>query len=88
MSAKRSIAWVGTCVNLKAEDLEAYDDSSRNITYRTFLRRVGGAIVREVNQQKGFPIGKDWHVTFSKGKWKGEPALCMMHSGIHHIWTV
>lgn len=79
--------FVGTCVGLKAEDLFDYDDSKRYITYRTFLKHVGKDIVKELNESFGVPLHKDWHVSFSKGKWKGKPAVCLHHSGIHHIWA-
>jgi len=82
--------WVGTCVHLLARDLETFDDSSREITYRTFLRHVGTGIVRELNEQFGFcpTVKNDYHVQFFKGKWRGQPAVCMMHSAIHHIWKI
>ncbi len=78
--------FIGTCVGLPAAELEAFDDSAKEITYRTFLRHVGGEIVRELDAAFGVPLRRDWHVSFERGKWQGKPAVCLHHSGIHHLW--
>lgn len=79
--------FVGTCVSLPKEKLEAFDDSSRPIEYGTFARRVGRTIIKELNStQTAVPLKKDWHVRYTSGKWEGRKAVCMFHSGIHHIW--
>jgi len=80
--------FVGTCVYLSANDLYEYDESSREITYKTFLRHVGKEWIREINESLTVPIHKDWHVSFSIGKWKGKKAICLFHSCIHHIWIL
>jgi len=81
--------FIGTCVELRAPDLHDYDDSSRAIQYATFRKHVGTEIVQEINEWAGWPgthFSRDWHILYSKGKWKGKPAVCMMHSSIHHLW--
>lgn len=83
-----SLHFVGTCVGLEAEDLHEFDDSSRYITYRTFVRHLGRVAVRDLDEQFGVPLRKDYHVSFVRGKWKGEPAVCLFHSGIHHLWLL
>ena len=80
--------FIGTCVDLECADLEAFDDSARSIQYRTFARHLGRNDIREINTRTGVPIHKDWHVSFERGKWKGETAVCLHHSGIHHIWKL
>jgi hypothetical protein len=82
------VEFVGTCVNLQAEDLDAYDESAHDISYKTFLEYVGKDVVREQDEKFGVPLGKDWHVSFSRGEWKGEAAVCLFHSRIHHIWKL
>lgn len=82
------MTWIGTCVELPAEDLHDFDESSRPITYRTFLRHVGRKVMRELDEQFAMPIRKDWHVDFAVGKWRGQRAVCLFHSRIHHIWTL
>lgn len=78
--------FVGTCVSLKAEDLEAYDETEREITYRTFIRRVGTEVVASFGSHP--PLKRDWHVHYGKGKWRGRPAVCLHHSRIHYIWII
>lgn len=88
------LEWVGTCVGLREQDLNDYDDTEREIGYATFLKHLGRERMRELNEQLGYrrgeklQIGTDWHITFSRGKWKGKPAICMMWSSIHHLWKI
>lgn len=79
--------FIGTCVSLPVRELDSYDDSEREISYSTFLKHVGKETVKELNDCFGVPIGKDWSVSFGKGKWENKVAYCMHHSGIHHIWV-
>lgn len=80
--------FVGTCVGLPAEELDAYDDSAQTIEFDEFARLVGDEVIDELNTNASPPIQDDWAVSFSKGRWCGEDAVCMMHSGIHHIWLI
>jgi len=85
------VHFVGTCVGLRAKDLHDFDDSSRQVTYRTFREKVGTAITDEINTWAN--IGRkhflnDWHIRYYTGKWRGRKAVCFMHSSIHHIWTL
>jgi len=82
------ITFIGTCVGLPAPKLEAFDDSAREITYRTFLRHLGKDLVDDLDRSFGVPLRKDWHISFERGKWEGRPAICLHHSGIHHIWSL
>lgn len=85
---KRAPQWVGTCVGLREQDLNDFDDSSREIKYRTFLKHLGREIVRELDLSFGVPLRRDWGVSFEKGKWRGRPAVCLFQSSIHHIWLI
>jgi hypothetical protein len=80
--------FIGTCVELQANDLDDFDSSAREISYKTFRKHVGPEIIRELNEAFSVPVGKDWAVSFEKGKWKGKPAVCMHHSCIHHLWEL
>ena len=68
------------------DDLNAFDESCREVTYKTFLRKVGAEVVARF----GFhpPLRSDWHVRYFTGRWRGCSAVCLMHSAIHHIWTI
>ena len=89
--------FVGTCVELRAGNLHAYDDSSRKITWRTFLKKVGGRRASAILSRRVFPVyndcpglslASDYAVQFSKGLWRGKPAVCIHHSAIHYIWKL
>lgn len=92
MIKEKQTSFIGTCVGLRCVDLNAYDDSSRDIGYATFLKHVGREIVRELEEGFGYvrplTLKSDWCIRYSRGKWKGKPAVCMMHSAIHHIWLI
>lgn len=38
---QRRLEFIGTCVVLQRADLLAYDESARDINYRTFSRHLG-----------------------------------------------
>ncbi len=79
--------FVGTCVQLEAEDLWDYDSTAQKISYRTFRRYVPNYVMN-CDVKFGLPLSRDRHISCSRGLWKGEPAVCLMHSAIHHIWRV
>lgn len=87
---QRRIEFIGTCVELKEVDLLAYDESARDINYRTFSRHLGAEGIQEIERAHGYGqalrLRQDYHVRYSRGKWQGKPAICMMHSAIHHLW--
>jgi len=84
--------FIGTCVGLQEEDLHDYDESTREITYATFARHMGADAMRHLEREMGYNkhlrLRKDWSVRFSRGKWRGKPAICMMHSATHHLWAL
>ena len=85
--------FVGTCVHLEAEDLYAYDDTEREIGYNRFRYYVGGEVIKELEDSLGYTgsgltLKKDFHIRYGTGKWKGERAVCMRWSSIHHIWLI
>ncbi len=82
------VAFIGRCDHLEADDLHAFDDSSRTVGYPTFSRKVGASVLRAINACYGVPIKKDYQVSYATGRWKGKPAVCMFHSAWHHIWTL
>ena len=86
------IEFVGTCVSLRAVDLDAFDDSSRQITNRTFRKHLGSENYLNFEELLGYDrhlrLANDYHVSYFKGSWRGRPAICCMRSSIHHIWLV
>lgn len=86
--AGENVTFIGRCDSLSARDLGAYDDSAKSISYRTFCRIVGCGLIPQLTRDFGVPLYRDWHVSFSRGCWRGKPAVCLMHSAYHHIWVI
>lgn len=82
------LQFIGTCVNLPAEKLDQFDESSRQITYSTFRRHLGMYQIKELNDSFGVALHKDYHVRFARGKYNGEKAICLFHSSIHYLWLL
>ncbi len=80
------------CRNVRA--LEDMEERAREITYRTFIRRVGTEELRErfpdYNWRKGKSPGlrlkDDYAVRFYKSRFMGKPCYCVDWSSIDHIW--
>ena len=79
---------LATCISATAEEVDAYDATEREIKYATFARLVGRETVKEINAATGFPIRKDWHVSFGRGVFRGQPVAVMHHSAIHHFYSL
>jgi hypothetical protein len=94
-----SCQFIGRCTDLNAVDLGSYDDSSRSITVQTFRRHFGvkfRLLERDLGYRdwnlslykSGLSLRTDQAVRFTKGMWKGRPAICCHLSGIHHLWSL
>jgi hypothetical protein len=68
--------------------LEAFDDSRRDVNYKTFARHLGREEIRALDQFFSVPLRRDYHVSFAVGKWKGKRAVCLFHSAYHHLWEL
>lgn len=82
------VSFIGTCIGLPAAKLEEFDDNCREIKYTTFKRWLGTEEINELNSHVSVPLSKDWSVRFYRGKYDGKNAICLMHSGIHHLWEI
>jgi len=90
--------FIGRCDALEAEDLHAYDDSSRDIQAATFRRIVGPSLYRQLESNlgytdedgrpynRGLSLATDWSVRFTAGKWRGKPAAVCHWSAYHHVY--
>lgn len=84
--------WVGRCDGLGEEDLYDFDESSEEIDYYQFESCVGKEEIQALediygySECPGLTLRSDPTVTFAKGEWRGEPAVCMFWSAYHHIW--
>lgn len=91
---QKATEFIGTCVGLPAHLLDAFDEISSSITNRTFRKHLGHELYSDLEKglgygrNKGLYLSKDWHVSYTKGKWQGKTAICLFWSGIHHIWII
>lgn len=86
-----SATWLGRCDDWDVEDAHLFhdfDETRREITYRTFLKHLGGEEVRRLDYQFGVPLSQDYHVRFYKGVFDGKPVVCLMHSAYHYLWKI
>ena len=70
-------------------------DTCTDITRGTFLRHVEKGEIKRVEENLGYfghpsqglTMAGDWHVSYHKGKYDGEPCVFFRHSAIEYIFT-
>lgn len=75
------------CVSASARDIDAMRNASREVSYRTFIKHCPDA--REVlgyTRGSGLTLAGDWHVSFYRSTFRGEPCFYARHSAIEYIW--
>lgn len=87
------VTYIGRCDHLRAEDLDEFDETSADITNRTFRKHLGKEVYLEFERGLGYvdrwlKLSMDYHVSYAKGLWKGKPAVCCFWSAFHHIWQL
>jgi len=68
--------------------------ASKSITLKTMrkhcdmegLEQELGYCTRTKYDDSGLWLGRDWHVSFDKSRYKGEPCYYLTHSGIEYIF--
>lgn len=81
------------CDQLVRWEVDAANDmvySAREITLRTFRKNIGAKELQRWKKQHGYgrdlPLSKDWHVTYYKSKFAGEPVYYLCWSAYEYIW--
>lgn len=77
------------------EELEAIYDSEREITRRTFLRyvdpeemlKIEKALGYERDPRRGLTMKKDYHVSYFKSTFRGEPCVRFVWSLIDYVFS-
>lgn len=73
------------------QDINDMKETGREITRRTFLKYVNKESLKEVENNLGydrdFSMARDWHVSYHKGTFCGDPAVWFVWSAIEHIFT-
>jgi len=76
------------CVNSDAVSIDDMIDSSVEITLRTFLKHISREDLYDVLPiyNKTFPIEKDYHVSYHRGKYQGKKCYYVVHSAIEYVF--
>ncbi|AVK09265.1 TPA: hypothetical protein L6A41_31425 [Pseudomonas aeruginosa] len=78
----------GESARSKGQAISDLVEAARKITFKSLAKHVTG--LEELNQQLGYGRGlrlqDDYHVTYWKGVYRGEPAYFLIHSAIEHVF--
>jgi len=91
----KSYVYKTSCVSAKGEDIQAMQAAAVGMSYRTMLRRCEGLIekaeelnyVRASHIDHGLTLRNDWHVSYHKSMYRGEPCYYFVWSHIEYIWV-
>lgn len=83
------------CVDVERKDVDELTrmiDEARDVSYRTFRRRVpavaklAAEMGYESHPAKGLTIKDDWMVHYAKSTWYGKPCYFLTHSAIEYVF--
>lgn len=86
----KAYRFVDTCVTAGGPAVNAFDDSRREIGYRTFARYVdipGVEAMLGYGRDIGLRLKNDWHVTYYRGIYRGRRCYVLMWSAVHHFFV-
>ena len=89
---------VGTCVETPLEDIQAYDDSARDITIKHAMRCIGKQYLAKIfpsyawtpaQVKQGWVVfEKDWSISAQVGKFRGKRCIVIFWSAIHYFFVM
>ena len=83
--------YLHSCPSSTYEDITDMTDKATDITRRTFMKYVNREdremVERDLGYDRDFPITRDWHVSYSKSVYRGQPCVYLTHSAIEYIFT-
>ncbi|MFK1046554.1 hypothetical protein ACIUWC_16075 [Pseudomonas aeruginosa] len=78
----------GESARSKGQAISDLVEAARKITFKSLAKHVTG--LEELEQQLGYGRGlrlrDDYHVTYWKGVYRGEPVYFLIHSAIEHVF--
>ena len=85
---------IGRCNDgrLSNRELESVRDNGREITLKTFAKRVDVAVVAADlgyaygRHAKGMRLSDEGYIQFNRSKFRGKPCYHMVWSGIDHVY--
>lgn len=90
MRTERPFTLEATCLDCTGAEVDAFDATARDVTYRTFAEHVDVAAVEAAlgyGRDIGLRLRNDWGVCFRKGIFRGRECYVLMWSHIHHFYT-
>lgn len=85
--------YITNCTNSTAELINAMTETSKEISYRTFEKRVGKNLLADIfpfytwgKRDGGLKMHNDYAVSYFKGTYAGEPVYYCDHSMIEYIF--
>ena len=82
--------YVISCIHANGEDIREMTAGARQITLATLRRHIEPeeweSFVSALGYDRSFPIRRDWHVGYFKGRYRGKPCYYVDHSRIEHIF--
>ena len=82
------------CIGSTARWINDMTDQAKKVSYKTLVRRVGLAQIREqwesiydFDGEGGLAMKDDWHIGYYKSKYRGRPCYYIDHSSIEYIYT-
>ncbi len=86
--------YLSNCVNWprnSVQDLIEMIDSGKEISWKTFLNRIGKENYNKLSESLGYPCGNlklhtDYAVSFYTGKYKGNRVYWCNHSAIEYVF--
>jgi hypothetical protein len=91
-----AVKYIGCCIDLNGEHIQDMIDASKEITAKTFRKKIGGDEYRTLEQSLHYDnshgsklrLATDFHVLFSKSVYRGKPCVYCTWSSIEHIFTL
>lgn len=84
-----------SCVNTKGDDINEMQAVAKEVTRGTFLQYVDRASLADLTDALGYErypragltMAGDWHVSYYRSIYRGQPCVYFVHSCIEYIFT-
>jgi len=88
-------AFITNCIGAIGEDINDMTDDASQITRKTFLKHIDKQELKSIEEQLGYMshykqglvMSSDWHVSYWKSKYQGNPCVYFDHSRIEYIFV-
>lgn len=91
LTARRQYTFMTNCVASDGKSINDMTHAATQIKRSTFLKRVDRSDLREIEKclgyDRGFPMSKDWHVSYHKSTYQGQPCIYFVWSAIEYVFV-